>query len=336
MADELSDSKWLCGFGIGGGCCCFWTIFMIILLSISMTRLETGNYGLTFSHYQQNVIGDPIVEPGVKWVGPLNSLILFPSVHQIVYFGYPSYEPLENELSLDSVHSRTRDGLQIYVKISLQWHLQPQHLKGIYKVLGGAEDLLAREVFDNKPSFTGSFVRITRGSLTSVCSLYTAAEFFANQSVVEEKMFETLKATFNMASEDFIINIAGLQVRNVDLPDDYEDSIADTQKEEQDFKTAEAERRTKEIKLQTEQVKSVEKQKQLMVATTGKAMSLMQENAAWVDEYLRFQTQQADAYAKVLKVLVSANISSPYDTLFSLMRQKALKAHEVKKLTLTM
>jgi len=222
------------------------------------------------------------------------------------------------------------------VKVSLQWYLEPQNLKGIYKVLGGAEDLLAREVYDNKPSFAGSFIRITRGCLTNVCSQYTAAEFFANQSVVEEKMFQSLKATFNMQAENFVIHIAGLQVRNVDLPNAYEDSIADTQKEEQDFRTASAERLTKEIQLQIEQVKSVENQKQLMVATTGKTLTIKQENDAWVDEYMRFQVQQAEAYAKVLQVLVSGNITTPYETLFALMRQKALKAHQVNKLTLTM
>lgn len=334
--DGDGDKMLALKLGFGGCCCCFWTIFFIILLSISMTTLETGQYGLKFSHYEQNVVGDPIVEPGVMWIGALNSLILFPSVNQLVYFGYPDYKPLENELSLDSVHSRTRDGLQIYVKISLQWHLQPQHLKGIYRVLGGAEDMLAGEVYDNKPSFTGSFIRITRGCLTNVCSQYTAAEFFANQSVVEENMFQALKATFNMPQENFVINIAGLQVRNIDLPDAYEDSIAETQKEEQDFRTATAERLTKEIQLATQQVKSKKKQEQLMVETTGKAMAVIQENDAWVDEYLRFQIKQADSYAKVLKVLVSNNVTSPYETLFSLMTQRALKAHEVKKLTLTM
>jgi len=324
------------GLGLGGCCCCFWTLFIIILLSISMTTLETGRYALKFSHYQQNVIGDPIVDPGVKWVGPLNSLILFPSVHQIVYFGYPSYKPLENELSLDSVHSRTRDGLQVYVKISLQWYLKPEHLKGIYKILGGAEDLIAQEVYDNKPSFAGSFIRITRGALTEVCSEYTAADFFANQTVVEERMFARLKDTFNMQNQGFIINIAGLQVRNVVLPDAYEDSIADTQKEQQDLFTASAERLTKEIQLSAEQVISVEKQNQMMVETEGKRDALMQENAAWVDEYLRFQLKQADSYAKVLKVMVASNMSSPYETLFQLMRQRALKAHQHTKLTLTM
>lgn len=301
-----------------------------------MTTLETGLYGLKFSHYQQNVVGDPIVSPGVKWVGPLNSIVEFPAVHQLVYFGYPEYKAQEHETSLDSVHSRTRDGLQIYVKISLQWFLEPQHLHGIYKLLGGAEDLLAQENKDNKPSFIGTFIRITRGTLTNVCSQYTAAEFFGNQTVVEEKMFSALKATFNTPEKGFVINVAGLQVRNVDLPDNYEKSIADTQKEEQDFRTATAERQTKEVALKTEEVKSKEKQNQLMVKTQGTAISLLQENSAWVAEYIRFQLEQADAYSKVLKYLTDSNIDDPYETLFSLMRQKALKAHEAKKLTLTM
>jgi len=311
---------------------------MIILLSISMTTLETGHYGLKFDHYAQDVVGEPITEPGVKWVGALNSLVRFPSVYQLVYFDDPDYKAERNEVSLGPVHSRTHDGLEIYVKISFQWYLQPENLKGIYAVLGGAEDLLAGDVYENKPSFTGSLIRIARGSLTAVCSEYTAAQFFANQTLVEDKMFQALGKAFHMPEKNFIINIAGLQVRNVDLPDPYEDAISDTQEAEQDSRTATAERRTKEVQLSTKQVTSREKQTQLMVETKGKAIAMLAENTAVVAQYLNFQLKQADSYAKLLQVLLDHNIISEeaYETMFALMRQRALKAHDIDTLTLTM
>jgi regulator of protease activity HflC (stomatin/prohibitin superfamily) len=309
---------------------------MIILLSISMTTLETGRYGLKFSHYSQDVVGEPITEPGIKWVGALNSLILFPSVYQLVYFDDANAEVAENEVALDSVHSRTYDGLQIYVKISFQWYLKPENLKGVYAVLGGAEDLIDGEVYDNKPSFIGSIIRIARGALTAVCSQYTAADFFANQTVVQERMFQALQDTFSMPEENFVINVAGLQVRNVDLPDAYENSIADTQQAQQDFRTATAERFTKEVELSTAQVKSREKQTQLKVEVNAKKIAILAENAAVVEQYMKFQVMQADGYAKLLKVLIDTNATNPYETLLGLMRQRALKSHDINKLILTM
>eukprot|EP00418_Pyrodinium_bahamense_P035827 CAMPEP_0179133778 /NCGR_PEP_ID=MMETSP0796-20121207/63629_1 /TAXON_ID=73915 /ORGANISM="Pyrodinium bahamense, Strain pbaha01" /LENGTH=58 /DNA_ID=CAMNT_0020832747 /DNA_START=48 /DNA_END=220 /DNA_ORIENTATION=- len=58
-----------------------------------------------------------------------------------------------------------------------------------------------------------------------------------------------MEATFNQPEKGLVISIQGLQLRSVDLPSQYEAAIAETQKEEQDFQTAMAERATNKMKL---------------------------------------------------------------------------------------
>merc|ERR1712107_176671 len=132
-------------------------------------------------------------------MGPLNGLVRYPSVYQMVYFDvFDGYTPVLHETVKPPVLSRTYDGLQVEVKVSFQWKLEPEHLKGIYAVLGGAEDLLEdTERLEDKPSFVEALVRLARGSFTQVCAEYTASQFFANQSAVEERMEERLRITLH-------------------------------------------------------------------------------------------------------------------------------------------
>merc|ERR1712194_674292 len=113
-----------------------------------------------------------------------------------------------------------------------------------------------------------------------------ASEFFANQSLVQSRMLEKLTETFSKPEKNFTINVQGLQLRSVNLPAEYENSISETQSVEQDFMTASAERATKEMQFST-------------------------------------TVMQAAAYALILNQL--KNAPDPYASLFELMRQKALK-----------
>uniref|UniRef100_A0A7S0FNN4 Band 7 domain-containing protein n=1 Tax=Pyrodinium bahamense TaxID=73915 RepID=A0A7S0FNN4_9DINO len=317
------------------GCCVGWLVTFIVLIATSLRTLDQGQFGMKFLHWSQTITGEPMTEPGVKSVGPLNNLVRYPSVFQMVYFDdFENYEQQEHEVVKPLVHSRTYDGLQVYVRVSFQWKLEAQHIKSIYEILGGAEDLLFDRRTEDKPSFVESLVRFARGALTQVCSQYTASQFFGNQTLVEAKMRETLQATFNQPEKGLVISIQGLQLRSVDLPSKYEAAIAETQKQEQDYQTAMAERATNRMKLDSELMQAEKKQEELLVDAQGNVRAIMEENRAWVEQYTNFQKKQAQSYAAVLRALNSS--SDPYGALFELMRQKALKAHNPDKVTLSM
>jgi len=329
---EVARFKYVCC----AGCCVGWLITIIVLIASSLKTLQQGEYALQFSHWDQDITGEVMLEPGIKNVGPLNKLVRYPSVYQMVYFdSFSSNSASGNEVVLPPVHSRTFDGLQVYVKISFQWKLEPQHLKSIYGVLGGGEDILdmtARP--DDKPSFVSALVRFARGTLTNVCSNYTAAQFFANQTLVEQTMLFELTKAFNQPQKGLQIAIRGLQLRSVDLPDAYEGSIADTQKEEQDFQTALAERATRIMQMERRLMQAGKLQEELRVDALGNVTAIQEENAALVQQYSNFQVKQADVYAVMLQSLVNTN--DPFKALIELMRQKALKAHATNKVTLSM
>jgi len=335
-ADQVFQVK-VC---VGGSCCIGWVITIIVLIATSLKTLDQGQYAMKFSHWSQGIEGDVITDPGVKSVGPLNSLVRYPSVYQMVYFDSfkAGFEAGTNEVLRPPVQSRTHDGLQVNVKISFQWKLEPGSLADIYSILGGAEDLIDGDKPEDKMSFVAAIVRFARGVLTNVCSQYTAAQFFANQTSVEYRMLDALTQTFNQPSKKLHISIRGLQLRSVDLPDKYEASIADTQKEEQDYQTAMAERATNIMSMETELMQAKKKQEQLMVDVQGNVSAILEENQAWVEQYTNFQRQQADAYAALLHSLVngSQSIRDPFKALLELVRQKALKAHHTSKVPLTM
>lgn len=285
------------------GCCFGWLLFLIVLLSISLKTVDQGEFAFIFDHYKQDIVGEPIMDPGVKWVGPLNSLVRYPSVNQVVYFTTTTGQLGKGEVRYPPIYSRTYDGLYVYVQVSFQWALEAQNLKSIFKILGGAEDLINRERNPDKPSFEAAIVRFARSALADVCSEYTAAQFFANQSLVEQKMYDDLKDIFNQPANNLVLTIRGLQLRSVGLPSAYEDSITETQKQQQDYLTALAERDTKLMQYSTLQMQNVELQKQQLVNTNAQAEALMQSNAAWVQQYTNFQALQARSYTQILRNL---------------------------------
>lgn len=303
---------------------------------MSWKTVSQGEIGLKFYHWTQTVVGEPIVEPGMKYVGPLNDLIRYPSVYQMMYFDkFDNYQPVPHEMVKPPILSRTYDGLKVNVKVSFQWKLMPSHLKGIYSILGGADDLFDdMDRPEEKPSFVEAVVRFARGTLTRVCAEYTASDFFANQSVVGDRMLNELTKTFDKSEQNFVIMVQGLQLRSVDLPNEYENAIAETQKQEQEFETATAERATKEMQLSTTVMKATQQVFELKTAAEATASKIRAENAAWVEQYMVFQTKQAEAYAHILQELKDA--PDPYGSLFELMRQKALKEHDADKMTLSM
>jgi len=323
---------------MGGGCCCCGSLVLIIILfAISFPTLDTGTYAFKFSHWSQGPDGELMTEPGIKHVGPLNGLIRYPSVQQTVYFeNFPDWDPdSTNEVLRPPVKSRTNDGLEVSVKVSFQWQLEAGSLRNLYDVLGGAEDLLTGERVETKPSFIGLIIRLARGSLTQVCSEYTAGQFFANQSAVEVAMKMRLSETFNQPEKKLNIAIKDVQLRSVDLPDKYEDAIARTQAEEQAYETAKAARETQKTQKETEVMLATKKQEQLMLEAEAQADKTRQENQAWIDQYTKFQQDQATAYASILAELGSTT-GNKFDVLLELMSQKALKEHDQSKSTLTM
>jgi len=101
-------------------------------------------------------------------------------------------------------------------------------------------------------------------------------------------------------------DIIFLQLRSVDLPNAFETAIQETEVKKQDINIAEAEKKKVQVEVQT-LIRSAEYQKNVTInIAEGDAQSILQNNAAHVESYLKVQNSQSDAY-KSLKTKLNLN-----------------------------
>eukprot|EP00928_Gymnodinium_smaydae_P022243 TRINITY_DN18739_c0_g2_i1.p1 TRINITY_DN18739_c0_g2~~TRINITY_DN18739_c0_g2_i1.p1 ORF type:complete len:329 (-),score=85.50 TRINITY_DN18739_c0_g2_i1:49-1035(-) len=317
------------------GCmCCLAVIAVIVVVCTSFMTLPQGEYALTYNWVTQHVSDVPLTKPGMFCM-PFVQLMRYPSTYQMMYFDTfnNGWTPQNNEIHKEPVSSRTYDGLQLNLSASFQWKLESNNIKMLFDHFGSASDIMGNYRDPEKPSIAEAFVRIARASLTESCATFTADDFFANQTHVEQVMMTNLQSAFNQPQKGLVVSIAGLQLRSVDLPDRYEDAISERQRMEQDFDTAMAERDTKSMSMSNLQMQATQKQNELLNTALGKAEQTRLENEAWVDQFLLLQEKQASSYGALLSALNGPN---PFQSLFEIMRQRALREHDMAKITLSM
>lgn len=98
-----------------------------------------------------------------------------------------------------------------------------------------------------------------------------------------------------------------LQLRSVDLPNEFEDAIQLTEVKKQDINIAEAEKKKVQVEVET-LIRSAEYQKNVTInIAEGEAKSILQNNEAHVNAYNQVQTSQTNAYKDLKNKLTLAN-----------------------------
>ncbi len=116
--------------------------------------------------------------------------------------------------------------------------------------------------------------------------------------------FQTLKEQFKKICFSDVIF---LQLRSVDLPNEFEDAIQLTEVKKQDINIAEAEKKKVQVEVET-LIRSAEYQKNVTInIAEGEAKSILQNNVAHVEAYKQVQTSQTNAYKDLKNKLSLAN-----------------------------
>ncbi len=145
------------------------------------------------------------------------------------------------------IESRTSDGLEVILEISFQYVLQPENLFKLYNKYGDDYSL----VFQN----------VAVDVLTEEATKYTAYDFFMDRGRIKEDF----QVSLNKAFIDFCYsNIQFLQLRSVDLPDLFEESIQVSEVKKQDIQKAQAELSKVRIEMDT-RIKAAEFQKDVAI-----------------------------------------------------------------------
>lgn len=311
--------------------CCFWLIFAITAIAVSFKTLDQGKFALQLYWHSQTVDETVAIEPGVKYVGMGNMLLEYPSVFQTMYFanGVESSKACKedaqssdcHEVHRPPIYARSADGLEMVVSVSFQWRLQPQALLPLYRILG---DKLYKD----------EFVRFARAAVVEASSKFTANSYFTNRTVIKEEMHDRLTDNFNHPQRGLDVDIQDVQLREVDLPDAFDDEIANTQEQMQEVEVAEAEREEQRIAAEREVTVAKEKVNQLVTEASGVAEKTRLSNEAYVSQLLVFQRKQAASNAEILQSF--ENDTDPFLRLFEIMKIKAVSDHSDNKLLINM
>ena len=145
------------------------------------------------------------------------------------------------------VQSRTSDGLEVTLEISFQYILQPDNLYKLYITFG--------------PDYQKVFQNVAVDLLTEEATKYTAYDFFMDRGKIKNDFQINLDKSF---SQICFSNISFLQLRNVDLPNQFEQSIQESEVKKQDIQKAMAELNKVKVEVET-QVKSAFFQKNVTI-----------------------------------------------------------------------
>jgi len=298
-------------------------------MPFSFKRLDQGKYALRLSWTTQQIDEEPVTEPGLYFVGLGNMLVEFPSTMQSMYFAnIPRRQITDeygNEIESDMVdvyrppmRARSRDGIEMMVALSFQYMLKPESLVPLYRILGNDK-------------FYDEFVRFARAAIIKACQQYAAEEFFVSRIAITETMMQYMTQAFNTDS-GLRVTISGLQLREVDLPDEFDEEIANTQEQMQEVQVAQAQREEYIIIMERETLVAREEVNAAKQTALGQAETILEVNEATVAQMLHFQTRQTEANAQILSQF--QNASAPFDKLFKSMEIRAIDTHDVSKLLL--
>ncbi|MBL2411275.1 hypothetical protein ELJ37_30330, partial [Klebsiella pneumoniae] len=103
---------------------------------------------------------------------------------------------------------RTSDGLKVELEVTFNYELQKDYLFDLYMNFG--------------ENYEGFIVNAAIDETSKVATNYTAYNFFVNRSDIGEVMAEYVKLRMN---KDMGIVTKFFKLKNVDLPDDFEDAL---------------------------------------------------------------------------------------------------------------
>lgn len=209
----------------GGGCCCL----LLILLSVgSLTPLQVG---LTVNSISRQVDQESMYHGGRHFIMPWNSFIAFPSTQITVSFD-------GQESGYGALQTRTKDGLALQIQLAFQYRIMTGSLGKLYSLANLQYEPL--------------FVRNARDVLLKAAADYEAFEYWQSR----EKIGAEMKVLLDKRLTQTFANCGGLQILIIDLPEEFETSIVQTQITEQMQKTKQNDQQARRIEADTEVLKA--------------------------------------------------------------------------------
>ena len=280
-------------------CCCCCSCFTSFLLIIfGFASLEATEFGLNYSWISKN-ISPNIKENGLYYIGIGHSFIKFPKTVQTIEFSN------QKSANKGPIQSRTSDGLEVTLEISFQYILTKEKIYELYTKYGS--------------NYNYIFQNIAVHTLTEEATKYTAYNFFMDRGKIKDDFQMELNEIFEQLCYSSIVF---LQLRSVDLPSLFEESIQESEVKKQDILRAKAEQNKIMIEVDTK-IKAAEYQKDVIInMAEGEAEAIYKQNKADVESLMKMQETQVNVYKNLKNTLGLDNTK-----LLNLMKSKLIKGY---------
>jgi len=281
-------------------------VVIVALLAFSFDSLEYNEYGLDYASISKTIDPTPYTS-GIHYLGLGHSFIRFPRNVQTVEFS--------SDRSSDHppIQSRTKDGLEVTLEISFQFVLKGNSLYNIYMYYEKQYRLLV--------------VNTAVDTLTDIATKYNAYDFFQSRAEIGNTMMLELDKAL---SKKMYCAVEFFQLRDVDLPDPFENAIQLSEVKKQDIHKATAERNRTEVELNTK-IMQAEYRKQINInQAEGDAQGIIQTNKAEVNAFNATEFSTIEGYARIKKEVGLTNAE-----LLVYMKSKIIDNYEGKKLAIS-
>jgi regulator of protease activity HflC (stomatin/prohibitin superfamily) len=266
-----------------------------------MDTIDPLQYGITINKISKS-IGTETYENGRYIIGPFNSFIRYPA-------NLVTYE-FSDSRTADSapLETRTQEGLSLVLCVSFQYRLQKQNITDLYNLAN--------------IDYVGTLVRISRDTILKVASGYNANDYWVDRKKIGEKMKQELSGQLSKV----FANCTALQLLRIDLPKSYEDSIVQTQVENQKISMREFEQQAELIRQNISVIRS-DAQAQIRVTnSSGEAEAYKIRQNAESKAINNTISNQAKVYGDIQKnVGLNGDELNQYLYLNSLNKQRNAK-----------
>mmetsp|Transcript_75962 Transcript_75962/g.220609 ORF Transcript_75962/g.220609 Transcript_75962/m.220609 type:complete len:378 (-) Transcript_75962:86-1219(-) len=241
----------------------------VLIIFLSIDAVEQNEYGLMYNWVTKR-LGTEVYHGGTHFVGFWNKFIVFPATVQTIEF---SDRPRFSHAPL--LHTRTKEGLGLFLAISFQYKLDPNHLSDLFAL--------------TTTNYEGLYRRIARDQLLEAASDYEGPQYWLERRRIGDHMR-------NLVDEQLKQSYASLwdfQLQVIDLPDKYEGTITKTEVQRQIIKTRRNEQLAKSIRADTE----------VLRAEFARQIQIVQADAT---ANYTLQTKVAEAEASQRKIAAEA------------------------------
>lgn len=224
-------------------CCGFIFIVFLtaaILVGMSLKRVSTTEYGISYSKYSKQL--SDASNSGGLFVGPPGfRFIKFPSLY----------------ITADLPESTcvSKDGLRVKYLVTFQYQM-PE--KWLLPAILKYRDF---EGWVRVVEFAGN------SAVQHACSLFSISNFQNKRGVIQSKMEERLglklEGVDGTGSDGVFAKAISLQLKNVDLPNEYRDAVSEKQQAEEDIALAKNQRVQETTKASTELLSAREESKKI-------------------------------------------------------------------------